>query len=79
MKGDWVYIYNEDWFRASLLPGGKHHEHIVEGGAWRRHRDMWLARRDGDTVALERLDAEQKQSTNEILPRFEKLLRRERT
>jgi hypothetical protein len=43
--------------RASLLPGGKHHSLVVEGGAWRRQRDMWIAKRDGDTARLRELEA----------------------
>ena len=68
LKGDYIYTYDEEFFRASLLPGGQHHHHIVEGGAWRRHRDIWIAERDGDTATLKRLQAEQEQSTAEILP-----------
>jgi hypothetical protein len=68
LKGDYIYIYDEEFFRASLLPGGENHRYIVEGGAWRRHRDMWIARRDGDTAALKRLEAEQEQSMTAILP-----------
>lgn len=70
MKGDQFEApyHTEEEMRASLRPGGYHHRHIVEGGAWRRHRDIWIAERDGDTAALERLNAEQKRNMDERVP-----------
>ena len=64
LKGDSIISRydTEEEKRASLQPGGKHHHHVVEGGAWRRHRDMWIARRDGDTATLARLEAKQEAS-----------------
>ena len=59
LKGDQSEYGGEEKLRSSLLEGGKNHEYIVEGGAWRRHRDMWLAERDGDTVRLQELESEQ--------------------
>jgi hypothetical protein len=71
MKGDGVINYgDEEDMRAALMPGGREHRHIVEGGAWRRHRDQWIAERDGDTAALERLNAEQEQDVAGIIPRL---------
>lgn len=72
MKGDNIlapYLTEEE-MRASLRPGGKHHHLVVEGGAWRRHLDMWIAKRDGDTAALERLNAEQDESMAQLADRL---------
>jgi len=66
LKGDQFEYGGEEKLRSSLLEGGKNHEHIVEGGAWRRHRDMWLAKRDGDTARLKELEAEQERDLNQI-------------
>jgi hypothetical protein len=61
---------SEKELRASLLKGGKNHRFIIKGGAWRRHRDMWVAKRDGDTARLKELEAEQERRMNEIAERF---------
>jgi hypothetical protein len=72
LKGDFFCADDpEEQLRASLQPGGKKHKYIAEGGAWRRHRDHWIARRDGDTAALERLDAEQEQCMAEMAVRWQ--------
>jgi hypothetical protein len=42
-----------------LAPEGRDHHLIEPGGAWLRHTEMAIARRDGDHAALERLEAEQ--------------------
>ena len=55
----WTNGASEDELYASLLEGGKNHDCIIEGGPWRRHRDMWIAERDGDTARLQELQAEQ--------------------
>ena len=65
----WWRDHSEAELRASLRKGGKNHQHIVAGGAWRRHLDMWIAQRDGDTARLQELEAEQERSLNEILGR----------
>ena len=49
-----------------LREGGKNHGRIIEGGAWRLHRDMWIAERDGDTARLSELEAEQERLMSEI-------------
>jgi hypothetical protein len=43
-KCDWLYRYRykfrpatEADLKAEIAPGGRHHEHIVEGGAWWQH------------------------------------------
>jgi hypothetical protein len=60
-----VRAKSEDELRTSLLKGGYHHKYIVKGGAWRRHRDMWLAERNGDTAWLKELEAEQERSNRQ--------------
>jgi hypothetical protein len=62
----WTNGASEDGLYASLLEGGKHHHCIVEGGAWRLHRDMWIAERDGDTARVQELQAEQDRINAEI-------------
>jgi hypothetical protein len=59
LKGDPFEIHlSEEELRASLGKGGRHHKYIVKGGSWWRHREMWIARRDGDTARLKELEIE---------------------
>ncbi|MCO6386222.1 hypothetical protein [Aliihoeflea sp. 40Bstr573] len=37
-----------DSIRRQLEPGGKYHHHVVEGGAWWRHVQLWIAEQAGD-------------------------------
>jgi len=66
LKGNQFEYATEEELRSSLLEGGKHHEHIVKGGVWWRHRDMWIAERDGDTARLKELEAEQEHDMRQI-------------
>jgi hypothetical protein len=61
---------SEEELRASLLKGGSHHKYIVKGGSWQRHREMWIARRDGDTARLKELEAEQERDLNQLAERL---------
>jgi hypothetical protein len=65
LKGD-IFSFKhwkpEAELRAEIAEGGRHHQHVISGGAWLRHTEMAIARRDGDTVALERLAAEQERA-----------------
>ena len=60
--------HSEADLRAWLEPGGKHHHLVVEGGAWWRHWQMEVAKRDGDSVRLAELEAEQDRSVKELGP-----------
>jgi hypothetical protein len=64
---------SEEELRASLLKGGKYHKYIVKGGAWRRHRDMWIAERDVDTARLKELEAEQEREMDQLAGRYRSL------
>jgi hypothetical protein len=43
---------------------------ITKGGAWRQHRDMWIAERDGDTARLKGLEAEQERGMDQLAARW---------
>ena len=60
--------HSEADLRAWLEPGGKHHHLVVEGGAWWRHWQMEVAKRDGDSARLAELEAEQDRSVKELGP-----------
>jgi len=45
-----------------LVEGGKNYELVSEGGAWLRHTQMARAKRDGDEVTYQKLQAEQEAS-----------------
>ena len=65
LKGDefWIRRYNkrksEAELRAEIAEGGRHHQYVIPGGAWLRHTEMAIAKRDGDHEKLARLEAEQ--------------------
>ena len=59
MKGGFFRLCTVDEMRARLMPGGDHHHQTLPGGAWLRHTEIAIARRDGDHAGLERLEAEQ--------------------
>jgi hypothetical protein len=48
----------EQDLRATLMEGGSNHKHVVPGGAWWQHTEIWKAERDGDTKRAEKLKAE---------------------
>ncbi|MDX1072376.1 hypothetical protein GOL32_28285 [Sinorhizobium medicae] len=50
LKGDWLHADDpEEELRARLAPGGKDHHLIADGGHWRRHWEIYLAERKGET------------------------------
>ena len=50
MKSGWLWCRSSDEeIRATLAPGGNHHECVVEGGAWWRHWQLYLAEAKGET------------------------------
>jgi hypothetical protein len=56
----WLAPYaTDEERRAMLAPGGREHHMIEPGGAWLRHTEMAIARRDGDHEKLDRLEEEQ--------------------
>lgn len=56
-----------DDIRAMLAPGGKYHPHVVEGGAWWRHVQLNIARRDGDmSETAQALQAEQDKVSRQV-------------
>ena len=48
--------------RARLSEGGEHFKDIRPGGAWWRHTQMRIAKREGDLKRFEELRAEQDES-----------------
>ena len=58
--------------RAELMPGGRHYEYAQPDGAWTRHTEMEIAKRDGDHEKLEQLkrsrNARWKKSPNALRP-----------
>ena len=57
-RTDPYYVKMEADLRADLEPGGRDHRHIQSGGAWDRHVQMHIARRDGDNERLAELELE---------------------
>ena len=71
MKSEHHYRCNDDrvpdWWKdkdseqsmhARLVPGGDHRRLVVEGGAWWRHVQGYIAERDGDHERVEALERE---------------------
>jgi hypothetical protein len=52
-------ITSDEIFRKMLAPGGNHHRHVVEGGAWWQHTEIRKVRARGDEETAARLQAEQ--------------------
>jgi hypothetical protein len=50
---------SEAELRAELTSGGRHYEYVQPDGAWTRHTEMEIAKRDGDHEKLAMLEAEQ--------------------
>ena len=65
---------NEDDLRAKIAPGGSDHELIVRGGAWWRHVEERIAKRDGDTDKVARLKAEAAAELAAMMQKFAKIL-----
>jgi len=65
---------NEDDLRAKIAPGGSDHELIVRGGAWWRHVEERIAKRDGDTDKVARLKAEGAAELAAMMQKFAKIL-----
>jgi hypothetical protein len=65
---------NEDDLRAKIAPGGSDHELIVRGGAWWRHVEERIAKRDGDTDKVQRLKAEGAAELAAMMQKFAKIL-----
>jgi hypothetical protein len=65
---------NEADLRAKIAPGGSDHELIVRGGAWWRHVEERIAKRDGDTDKVERLKAEGAAELAAMMQKFAKIL-----
>jgi hypothetical protein len=65
LKGD-IFDFkrwqSEAELRAEIAEGGRDYQHVIPGGSWVRHTEMAIAKRDGDTAALERLEAEQERA-----------------
>ena len=60
--------------RAELMPGGRHYEYAQPDGAWTRHTEMEIAKRDGDHEKLEQLEAEQERAVEEVAERAQAAL-----
>jgi hypothetical protein len=60
--------------RAELMPGGRHYEYAQPDGAWTRHTEMEIAKRDGDHEKLEQLEAEQERAVGEVAERAQAAL-----
>ena len=65
---------NEADLRAKIAPGGADHELVVPGGAWWRHVEERIAKRDGDTERVEHLKAEGAAELAAMMQRFAKIL-----
>jgi hypothetical protein len=65
---------NEADLRAKIAPGGLDYELIAPGGAWWRHVEERIARRDGDTDKVERLKAEGAAELAAMMQKFGKIL-----
>ena len=52
-----THIATEADLRASLAPGGRWHELVIEGGAWSDHVRRAVALRDGDAATVAACDA----------------------
>ena len=50
----------EDQLIERLQPGGRNHDLVLPGGSWHRHVRMHIARRDGRTDELQRLEETQR-------------------
>jgi len=70
VKSGWT---SEKDIRASLKPGGFYHDCVVEGGAWWRHVEMYLAERDGQTERAEALRRENDEDLARIAATFKSL------
>jgi len=60
--------------RAKVAPGGSDHDLIVPGGAWWRHVEERIAKRDGDRDKVERLKAEGAAELDAMMQKFAKIL-----
>jgi hypothetical protein len=57
---------SEDDLRASLRPGGKHHNLVQEGYTpWREH-EMWTVKQAGDTDRVKQIEADYKRRMREL-------------
>ncbi len=65
---------NEADLRAKIAPGGSDYELIVPGGAWWRHVEERIAKRDGDIDKVERLKAEGAAELAAMMEKFAKIL-----
>jgi hypothetical protein len=54
----WHRPETEQELRARLIEGGSDHKHVVPGGAYWKHVEIWKALRDGDTKKAEAMRAE---------------------
>ena len=60
--------------RARLAPGGRDRHWVEPGGAWWRHTEMEIAKRDGDHEKLARLEAEQERVMEGYAERIDPLI-----
>lgn len=67
-------LRSEAELRAELMPGGRHYEYVQPDGAWTRHTEMEIAKRDGDHEKLERLEAEQERVMGGVAERIQAAL-----
>lgn len=60
-------IDTEADLRARLQPGGQDQHLVLPGGAWWRHTEMFVAKRDGDAERFAELEKEQEESTARMI------------
>jgi hypothetical protein len=67
-------LEHEAYLRTKIAPGGSDRELIVPAGAWWRHVEERIAKRDGDTDKVERLKAEGAAELAAMMQKFAKIL-----
>jgi hypothetical protein len=70
-------VDEESELLAEFHEGGRHHDRVTGDGAWRRHTEMHIAKRDGDVARLALLQGKQEAALSASLERLNAVFERQ--